>query len=93
MTTSLLRHFPIETDKKAANLSRIKPTGKQKDYGIMALLVPHKSTLRDLFHFLLVFRFPALFICFLFFRFFFWKNALSGRQREKKTNEKKWFNN
>ena len=75
MRTSLLRHFPIETDKKAANLLRVRPTGKQKDYGIMALLVPHKSTLRDLFRFLLVFRFPALFICFLFFRFFFWKNA------------------
>ena len=70
MTTSLLRYFPIETDKKAANLLRAKQIGKQKDYGIMALLVPHKSTLRDLFRFLLVFRFPRTFYLLSFFPFF-----------------------
>lgn len=30
MTTSLLRHFPIETDKKAANLLRVKANWKTK---------------------------------------------------------------
>ena len=75
MTTSLLWHFPIETDKKAANLLRAKQIGKPKDYGIMALLVPHKSTLRNLFRFLLVFRFSRTFYLLSFFRFFFWKNA------------------
>jgi hypothetical protein len=65
---------------------RVKLTGKPKDYGIMALLVPHKSTLPDLFRFLLVFRFPALFICFLFFRFSFGKMLL-GQAGEKRSKQ------
>lgn len=55
---------------------RAKQDGKQKDYGIMALLVPHKPTLRDLFRFLLVFRFTRTAYLLSFFRFFFWKNDL-----------------
>jgi hypothetical protein len=79
MTTSLLRHFPIETDKKAANLLRVKPTGKQKDYGIMALLVPHKSTLRDLFRFLLVFPLSPHFLSAFFFSVFSFGKMLLGQ--------------
>ncbi|OJW81766.1 MAG: hypothetical protein BGO69_14770 [Bacteroidetes bacterium 46-16] len=87
MTASLLRIFQCETDKKAANVLRAKLTGKPKDYGIMALLVPHKPTLRDLFRFLLVFRFTRTVYLLSFFPFFLLENALWGRRREKKTNE------
>jgi hypothetical protein len=79
MTTSLLRHFPIETDKKAANLLRSKQIGKPKDYGIMALLVPHKSTLRNLFRFLLVFRFSRTFYLLSFFPFFLLEKCSFGQ--------------
>lgn len=44
----------------------------------MALLVPHKSTLRDLFRFLLVFRLSAFGkMAFFFFCFFVLKNIFS----------------
>lgn len=56
-----------ENRKKAANIVCARLSGKPKDYGIMALLVPRKPTLRDLFRFLLVSRLaPYRFTAFFF---------------------------
>jgi single-strand DNA-binding protein len=58
---------------------RSKLNGKPKDFGIMDLLVPHKSTLRDLFRFLLVLPLCPLCSAAFFFPFFFWKNDFQNK--------------
>jgi RHS repeat-associated protein len=55
----------------------------------MALLVPYKATLGDLFRFLLVSRFSPTGLLLSFFRFFFWKNELRSEAERSRPQERR----
>ncbi len=57
------------------------------------IVVPPKAALRDLFRFLLVFRFSHTVYLLSFFRFFFWKNDLRNAKHSRTQKNKNTVSN